>query len=95
MQTSHRRLAMERGIEWRDIVRETVEDRKQAIEAALEAAKSINETHQLEAGDVVSWRDLAPLPLNDRLSVFLGEAGEPAEETKPTNDKPKSAKPAK
>jgi len=93
MQSSHRRIAAERGMEWGDIVTEMVEDRKLAIVTAVQAAKEINSTHQLEPGDVVSWRDLAPLPLNDRLSVFLGEAGETAEPAaKPAGKKPAGGK---
>ncbi|MGD9632550.1 MAG: phage portal protein [Pirellulales bacterium] len=69
MQSSPRRVRHERGLEWNQIVRETVADRALAIRTALKAAKKINTEFKLEGGDVVRWRDLAPLPVAERVNV--------------------------
>ena len=64
-------------MEWPDIVREMVEDRQLAIETAIAAAKKLNAGAKLEGSDVVSWRDLAPLPTPERVTVALsGDTGE-------------------
>jgi capsid protein len=87
MQTSPRRRCTERGNgEWPEIVRETIEDRALAIRSALEEAKKLNTENMLQGSDVVSWRDLAPLPTPERVTVALsGE--EPKDDAKP-NPKP-------
>lgn len=71
MQTSLRRLAAERGMEWPEIVAEMVEDRTLAIQSALVAAKKLNTDNMLSGGDVVSWRDICPLPTPERVTVAL------------------------
>lgn len=90
MQTSPRRLATERGFDWADIVSETVEDRRLAIETACEAAKKLNSQFKLDGSDMISWRDLAPLPNPGNVTIALSgeDAAEPKQNAKP---KPKPA----
>jgi capsid protein len=73
MQESPRRIAHDRGREWSDIVQETIVDRRMAIEGALEAAAEINQKSKLEGANVVTWRDLAPLPLPERVTLRINE----------------------
>jgi capsid protein len=71
MQTSPRRRCRSRGAEWSDIARETVEDRAQAIELAVTKAADINSKNGLKGSEAVRWRDLAPLPNPDRVSLSV------------------------
>lgn len=86
MQTSLRRLASERGNEWPEIVAETIEDRTLAIRAACQAAEKLNSECKLAGSDVVSWRDLAPLPTPQGVSIAL-KGDEPAQDS---SDAPQS-----
>jgi lambda family phage portal protein len=52
---SPRDIVAERGIEWAEVVTETVEDRAFAIETALERAANINQRYP-DAG--ITWRDV-------------------------------------
>jgi capsid protein len=71
MQSSPRRLAMERGNEWEEIYTETIEDRGNAIKKACAAAKKLNDSFKLAGTDIVSWRDLAPLPTPQGVTVQI------------------------
>lgn len=75
MQESPRRLANERGREWTDIVRETIADRRQAIRLAVRESQKINSEFKLEGQAAVAWRDLAPLPVPERVTVTLTDSG--------------------
>lgn len=70
-QTSHRRFSHERyGCEWADLYAEIIDDRGDAIEAAIERANEINKL--IESPDErISWRDLMPLamPEGTKLSI--------------------------
>lgn len=89
MQTSPRRLARERGMEWGDVARETVEDRASAFELALVRAAELVARHNLpqtpEYLDGLANR-LAPLPLPERVQLSLSSqfsqpgAAKPAKE---------------
>jgi capsid protein len=85
MQSSPRRLMVERGAEWQEIVAETVTDRSLAISSAIAAAKNLNEQHSLEGNDMVSWRDLAPLPTPQGVTVAL-DGQDPPEPNAPTRN---------
>lgn len=84
MQISPRRRCRERGFEWSDIARETVEDRGAAIELAMERAAAINAKFSLEDADKVRWRDLAPLPNPERVSMTVNASSN--ESTGGTNE---------
>lgn len=81
MQISPRRRCQERGYEWSEIYRETIEDRAVAIEAAATRAQAINDKLQLQGSSAVSWRDLAPLPTPERVTVKLGDTSTDSEHT--------------
>lgn len=91
MQTSPRRRCQERGMEWDEIVQETVEDRGSAIRTALTTATAINQEFKLDGPNEVTWRDLAPLPLPERVTVQLRPDQQQAEpqqpQQQPTNGK--------
>lgn len=59
--------------EWEDIVAETVRDRSQAIRAAVQEAMAINQQFGLQADDAVRWRELAPLPNPERVTLSISE----------------------
>ena len=89
MLTSPRRRHAERGAEYSEVRRETIEDRAGTIEAALNAAKNLNDKFQLEGPDKVLWRDLAPLPAPERVAIAIkagGEGGEPDGKGQGTED---------
>jgi len=88
MQTSLRRLAAERGNEWPEIVDETIADRLLAITKACQAAQDVNRQFDLAGTDIVSWRDLAPLPTPQGISIAL--KGDDAPED-PQNDQTANA----
>lgn len=71
MLTSPRRRCQERGFEWNEIVRETIEDRSLAISRAARRAQQLNEKLGLEGGEVIRWRDLAPLAMPERMSISV------------------------
>lgn len=56
--SSYRRIVAERGIDWDDLAKEIVEDKKLLITHAIEAADEINTTHPDAA---VSWREVLGL----------------------------------
>lgn len=78
--TSPTRQCAERGVEWCEVVRETIRDRRHAIARAVRAAQQINERHNLGPGERVTWRDLAPLPSAERMAISMqvGDAGSQA-----------------
>ena len=72
LQTSPRRSASEDGMEFAEVVRETVDDNELAIKSAIEAAKRLH----AQTGVVVSWREL----LNRRMpkgAQLIDSAEEP------------------
>lgn len=88
MQTSPRRRHHERGVEWPEIVEETIADRSLAITTALTEADKINKQFKLEGPAAVVWRDLAPLPTPDGVSVrLMGVADSQPEDTQPQPQK--------
>ena len=91
MQTSPRRRCQERGMEWDEIVQETVEDRSTAIRAALTAAQAINSEFTLDGANEVTWRDLAPLPLPERVRVQLRPDQQQPEQTAADKQQPQPA----
>lgn len=81
LQTSPRRRARERGMEYADIARETVEDRAFVIRLAKQTAKAINDEDGVTASDpdAVRWRDLAPLPNPERVQLSVSsQSAQPA-----------------
>lgn len=94
MLTSPRRRHAERGTEYSEIVRETVEDRKLAIVTALTAAETINKEFKLEGPDKVIWRDLAPLPVPERLSIAMTAGDAAPEPAAGDGSKPEPPKPS-
>jgi capsid protein len=72
---SPRRWAAERGFDWNELVAETVQDRTLAVRAALAEAQTINGEYGLEGAQAVSWRDICPLPLPERVTVSLSAGG--------------------
>lgn len=74
MLVSPRRRCAERGWEWDAIYRETIEDRAAAISMAIAAASKINADFELAGESAVRWRDLAPLPAPERVSIKFAEA---------------------
>lgn len=81
MQTSPRRRARERGVEWNDLASETIEDRAFAIRLAKQVAKQINAEDGVDKNDqdAVRWRDLAPLPNPERVTLSVSaQAAQPA-----------------
>jgi lambda family phage portal protein len=82
--TSWRRIQAERGGDENDIAREVVEDNARRIRLAIEAATEINGEYP-DAG--VTWRDINPLPLGDRVSLAISaDAGDPAVSTEGPTD---------
>lgn len=79
LQISPRAAAAERGVEYEDMLRETVEDNKRAIEAALTASKEIRASFGDLANDV-SWRECLTLP---QLANVKINTATPAGETPP------------
>jgi len=65
------RWAAERGYDWQELVSETVRDRRLAIEQALQIAGDLNQTHGLTGEAAVRWRDLAPLPNADGVTIAI------------------------
>lgn len=57
--TTPRRLLAERGLDWDDVVRETIADRRAAIAAAIQEVAVLRDELGDDAGDV-TWRDLMP-----------------------------------
>lgn len=64
--SSIRRVLSARSMDWDVVFPEIVEDRVKLITLAIEQADEINKEHP-EAG--VSWRDLAPLPTAQGISI--------------------------
>lgn len=73
MQSSPRRIAVERGFDWDEIVAETVEDRAAAIRLGCAEAQKLNKDFNLSGNDMVSWRDIAPLPAPTGVTVSLAD----------------------
>lgn len=73
MLVSPRKRCQERGIDHEDLVRETVADRMFAIKTAVKASQSLNDEFALEDGERVRWRDLAPLPAPERVSITVSD----------------------
>jgi len=71
---SPRRLHSERGREWADIARETVEDNAMAIRRAREEATAINA--EFSDQQPVHWRELLSLPTPDGVKIQLTTAQE-------------------
>lgn len=80
MQASPTQVAQERGNKFSEVVDQTVRDRGEAIEKALVRAKELNLRFALEGDAGVTWRDLAPLPMSDGVTVSItgGEGAEQA-----------------
>lgn len=79
---SPRRLAAERGREWSQIVRESVEDYAKTYRVARDMARVLNGESQDEH-EKLTWRDLLDLPTADSVKLTLappavGEAPAPA-----------------
>lgn len=80
-QTSPRRLAGEvAATEWKTIYVEQVDDFGEAVRYAKAKAIEINTDPELDDGQLVSWRELLPVIMGDRVSVGLtlpggGEVG--------------------
>lgn len=85
-QSSPRRIAMERGCDWDDIVEETAVDRGSAIRRGCTEAQKLNSEFKLAGNDVVSWRDIVPLPTPTGVSIAL--AGEQQTQQQSQNAKP-------
>jgi lambda family phage portal protein len=66
---SPRRLLAERNLDYEEIVRETIEDRANAIMQAMEQAQIINE--QFSNSEPVTWRELYNLPAPSAGSAAL------------------------
>lgn len=64
--SSPRRVVAQRGHDWKQLVRETVEDRSYAIRQAIAEAQAVNS----ETGELVSWREM--LHLSPPSGVSLG-----------------------
>ena len=64
--SSPRRIVAQRGHDWKQLVRETVEDRSYAIRQAIAEAQAVNS----ETGELVSWREM--LHLSPPSGVSLG-----------------------
>lgn len=77
MLDSPRGVAKARDRKYADVVRETIDDRGDAIVKAHRRAERINKRLKLEGDERVKWRDLAPLPMPEgvTLSVALGGDG--------------------
>jgi lambda family phage portal protein len=81
-QTSPRRRAADRGIDWEDLTVEIVDDLGSIIERAFEKADKLNAAHE---GLDLTWRDLIPRrlfdePASEPLEMELGsEEGAPTE----------------
>lgn len=75
--TSPRRLHAERGCDWDDIARETVEDHVSAIRFARQQAAVLNAEFPDE--QPVHWRELLPLPKPGGINLTIsdGPAGPP------------------
>ena len=67
---SPRRIVAQRGHDWQQLVRETVEDRSYAIRLAIAEAKDVN----AETGERVSWREM--LHLSPPSGVSMGASVE-------------------
>jgi len=65
---SQRRRAAERGIDWRDLATEIVEDNAMLIEKAHVTATSLNEKYE---GLSVTWREIASLPTPDGVNITV------------------------
>lgn len=83
MLTSPRRQARERGAEWTDIVRETVEDRSRALKAAFTEAKKLKDEFGLEAPLEVLAAQIAPLPMPERIQLTISAKQEAPVEATP------------
>jgi capsid protein len=83
MLQSPRRRYQERGLTFETVVRETIADRAFAIRLALTEAEAINTEYRLSGDAALRWRDLAPLPVPERVNISLTETGDPKPETKP------------
>lgn len=77
MLISPRRRCQERGIDFEDLVRETVTDRMLAITAAIEASQTVNSEFALDESEKTHWRDFAPLPAPERTSIKLNAVSAP------------------
>lgn len=93
--TSPSRCAMERGVNWEDIVVETARDRTLAIEAGLKAAQKLNDTYKLDDDQKITWRDIVPLPSPEGVTVSITEAQMPPKGEEPAPAKPPARKPRK
>lgn len=90
MQSSPTRIRHERGVEWTEIVAETVRDRKLAIETALEASADLNKRFKLKGTAATTWRDFAPLPAPERMAVSM-QVGDPEEKPKQVSNAQRKA----
>lgn len=70
---SPRRLHAERGRDWQDVYREIIEDNKEAIVAAKNAANEINGS--ITDKNPVHWRELLSLPTPDGVKIDIASAG--------------------
>jgi capsid protein len=77
--TSPRRRAAERGDDYSEIVREAIEDRAGGIDLAIEAATQINEKHDLEGTEAVTWQHLYQPPMPQGVTLQLNATGEVSE----------------
>ena len=74
--TSGRRFAQRvHGCTWEQLVTEIINDRKLAIEAAIDGADELNSSHP-DLPESVHWRDLMPTPTAKGISISFGD--EPA-----------------
>lgn len=86
--SSLRRVLSANSMDWDVVFPEIVEDRVNLISLAIEEADKINEAHP-EAG--VSWRDLAPLPTAQGITIQAeSPLGEQHEKGAPNGNQPNS-----
>jgi len=77
-----RHIAAERGHDWDDIVRESVEDYTQLVEASIQAAQNLSEKYGVE----VDWREIARIASPKGMTIKGTQAGaepEPAPSPEP------------